>query len=303
MLLLLFACPSPKPDDSQDSAVEADADTDADTDTDTDSDADADSDADTDSDTDTDTGPFHETDCFDEVDNDADGLLDCEDDDCVDVCIEDCDNEIDDDGDGDIDCDDDKCVGDEACDYRAFDVTLRYDLERVVAVWGPLVPYYYDEYTIGLGYGTFKIQGTSPDPDTADTADESYSFSCRGTLRVISDGIGYDSGYYSGYAGLSEDTGYCAGCDAMLNLDPALGMTNFIGDCPVSVLPTSQWAFFQGERSFWNDVSGSWQEQYRSKLSGVIWDGDPGYYYYGEFQYPQMLTAQTWTGDYLPSDL
>jgi hypothetical protein len=47
-------------------------------------------------------------DCGNGVDDDADLLADCADDDCV--CAEsDCDDGDDDDGDGDVDCEDDDC--------------------------------------------------------------------------------------------------------------------------------------------------------------------------------------------------
>ncbi|MFH1464095.1 MAG: hypothetical protein ABIO70_06900 [Pseudomonadota bacterium] len=66
--------------------------------------------------------------CDDEVDNDADGMTDCDDADCGDdpACEAqeeyggpftetDCTDELDDDSDGLIDCDDEDCVDDPAC--------------------------------------------------------------------------------------------------------------------------------------------------------------------------------------------
>ncbi len=57
-------------------------------------------------------------DCETEGDEDQDGLADCEDPDCVDVCVEDCDDGIDNDGDGREDCRDIDCVDEcpEDCD-------------------------------------------------------------------------------------------------------------------------------------------------------------------------------------------
>lgn len=56
-------------------------------------------------------------DCSNGIDDDADGLLDCEDGDCAaaGVCREVCDNAADDDVDGLVDCDDDECWGAEPC--------------------------------------------------------------------------------------------------------------------------------------------------------------------------------------------
>jgi hypothetical protein len=53
--------------------------------------------------------------CDDGFDNDQDGLLDCEDADCFDACIEVCDDGFDNDQDGLVDCDDDDCIADESC--------------------------------------------------------------------------------------------------------------------------------------------------------------------------------------------
>lgn len=56
--------------------------------------------------------------CDDDLDNDADGLIDCADEECVDlaVCIESvCDDELDNDGDGQTDCDDADCAADPVC--------------------------------------------------------------------------------------------------------------------------------------------------------------------------------------------
>ena len=56
--------------------------------------------------------------CTNEIDDDGDGLIDCDDPDCANdpACqIEDCVNGFDDDGDGLIDCDDDDCTNNSAC--------------------------------------------------------------------------------------------------------------------------------------------------------------------------------------------
>ena len=47
--------------------------------------------------------------CFDNIDNDLNGLVDCADAACSESCVEICDNGIDDDGDNTIDCDDEEC--------------------------------------------------------------------------------------------------------------------------------------------------------------------------------------------------
>ena len=56
-------------------------------------------------------------DCTNGLDDDGDGLIDCEDPSCTDdpTCPEICDNSVDDDADGDIDCGDSECLCDPAC--------------------------------------------------------------------------------------------------------------------------------------------------------------------------------------------
>lgn len=56
-----------------------------------------------------------ESDCADGIDDDADGLVDCEDGDCFAVCIEDCSDDADNDADGLVDCADDDCMAEPQC--------------------------------------------------------------------------------------------------------------------------------------------------------------------------------------------
>jgi hypothetical protein len=66
-------------------------------------------------------GGCEETDCTDGLDDEGDGLIDCADPDCTGVgaCIEsNCTDGLDDEGDGLIDCDDDECEGEIGC-YEA----------------------------------------------------------------------------------------------------------------------------------------------------------------------------------------
>ena len=57
--------------------------------------------------------------CADGRDDDADGLVDCEDGECFAACTERCDDGVDDDGDGDVDCRDEDCWGRSTCDVPA----------------------------------------------------------------------------------------------------------------------------------------------------------------------------------------
>jgi hypothetical protein len=60
--------------------------------------------------------PFDGEVCSDGIDNDSDGLLDCEDDECMrkEVCLS-CVDGLDNDGDGQADCDDESCALGEGC--------------------------------------------------------------------------------------------------------------------------------------------------------------------------------------------
>ncbi len=151
-----------------DSASEADTDADADTDTDTDTDADADTDTDTDT-----PGPETESNCTDGSDDDGDGLVDCEDADCLEVgvCFEYCDDGVDNDLDGLADCDDDDCWGLDCHPYgvkvRLLGGTLRTHQARnrtrttlsssaggSSGVFRTTLHHYYDP---GPAYGTVQV--------------------------------------------------------------------------------------------------------------------------------------------------
>lgn len=96
-------------DTTPDLVDEPDAATDATTDAGDDTEGDAVPDV-----SDEEVAPPVETECFDEVDDDEDGDVDCEDSDCDGVC-EVCTDLLDNNEDGNIDCDDPLCSDDEAC--------------------------------------------------------------------------------------------------------------------------------------------------------------------------------------------
>ncbi len=302
-LLLGLACGEPKGTDPQDSAPpEADADTDADTDSDSDADADADSDADADTDTDTDVTPDTETDCTDGADNDLDGLLDCEDEDCIDVCFEDCDNDLDDDSDGLTDCEDDECAGEPWCSYRDFTVQVDYQIEGLYfyqsSYLARLLGTPYD--AVGGVYGYVDVTATSPDPDTSDTADASLEFTCTGAIEVFSDAWAAYSGYANAY-GLTHDTGDCEGCDWRFEFQP--DRPRWSGGCPLAAMPVTHWGVFIGERYVKSDLGGStWVDQYVSASRYSYWYVDRDYTY-GGLYYPTTTYPVLTTGSYRPSDL
>ena len=91
--------------------------------------------------------PESELDCGDGNDDDGDGLVDCEDGDCAEVCVEDCASEGDEDDDGLADCADDECWGLADCGGAQVQVTggtLTLDIEKSFASW----------YHADRGYGS-----------------------------------------------------------------------------------------------------------------------------------------------------
>ena len=98
--------------------------------------------------------------CGNGVDDDGDGLQDCEDAECIGdpSCVEDCDNGTDDDGDGVADCLDDDCWGLGACDFQARSAITDGDVMMNRQVWQS----YYGCYGGSSSYGSTQqhVYGT-----------------------------------------------------------------------------------------------------------------------------------------------
>ncbi|HJN77617.1 MAG TPA: hypothetical protein QGF58_27100 [Myxococcota bacterium] len=202
-------------------------------------------DADTDSDTDTDL----EEDCSEEGDEDGDGLADCEDPDCVDVCLEDCDNGEDDDGDGLVDCDDDECAGEAIC-LTGYRVSVEVKLDDVTIETGVSSTYGYE--AILRGTGAVYLSATP--------YGEGSAFDCSGMLVV-------DPG-----AGSTYGSGLCDGCDWKF----ALAMSPFwVGGCPVATpLPVSNVGVTSNSGTITRDFDGTWPAQYVAGAQS--WDSSGG---------------------------
>ncbi len=312
-LLLLIGCP--KPDDTAappeadtdtdtdadsdtdadaDADADSDADADADADADTDADADADTDADADADTDADTDIEVEDDCTDGADNDGDGLIDCEDDDCVDACMEDCSDKVDNDGDGLVDCDDDECVGDLACDGNyLLELTVRPD--QMGLATGRFVTTAWGYGAVAMIDGIVELQATG--------YHGAADFTCRGDIYASMDPSG---GYYGGYGGLTYYSGYLAGAgDYLFTFDPTVaeGNLSWRGSCPVTALPPTMLGMSHyGYDINRYDGSSSWYAQYS------VADPRAMYYYYNGgkgvgitmWERPAQNNVVSWTGYYAP---
>ena len=170
-----------------------------------------------------------ETDCGDGIDDDSDGLLDCEDDDCVDVCIEDCGDGSDNDRDGLTDCDDDECYGVEPCG-GPYTVSMSTFLDAFIWVGGgkSLSKYYSIYAPVFLAYGSVDVVAR---PDGWSGA----SINCSAGLdisyynlskSITSNGASYYGGPSSAY-------------DYVFYLDPNVsdGSLGWSSSCPVSIPP------------------------------------------------------------------
>lgn len=248
----------------------------------------ADSKRDSWSSTDTAAPPEPESDCGDGVDNDADGLLDCEDEDCVDLCIEDCGNGLDDDQDGYWDCDDDECVGADRCIYRDFEITLDVRLWTADVALGPGVPDYrgVDYLATASANGVVQVTGES--------LEDELSFSCTNDFFVGSRGHGLT--YTS-----ADD---CPDCDAVFEarIEPD---TIWSGNCPAGLtLPVARWGFVQGGHALLSDLGeGSWVEQYPSSSSRVDWVSYERVTYGYFYSFSPSTHIRTMLGSYRPRDI
>ena len=292
---LLTACP-PKDDTGQppeadaDTDADADSDTDADADADSDADADADTDADADADTDADTDIETETNCGDGADNDSDGLTDCEDDDCVDACMEDCEDGLDNDGDGLVDCDDDECLGDAACASGLYELSLVSKFEEIVMGSGRMFTYKFGYPAASALYGYVDLVGTPVDP-------HGTSFICTGYAQAYPTlyyGHGYGSSYYGGYTAGAGDYVF----ELVLHAPQSLRW--YGAPCPVPSIPAFLLGMTHNDPEITRyDGAGSWYVQYASAPRDVYFYSQPVYditYWY----YPTQSTPVTWTGTYTP---
>ena len=297
-LTLLTACP---PKDDTGEPPEADTDTDTDTDTDADSDADSDADADSDTDTDADadadsdadsdadTDIEVEDDCSDGRDNDDDGLTDCEDDDCVDACMEDCSDGLDNDGDGLIDCEDDECLGDTACTSSLYELSLVTRLEAAAMGSGPKAMMKFGYPAASMLYGYVDLVGTPDDP-------HGTSFSCNGYAYAYPSyyGHSYGSAYYAGY---TKDAG-----DYVFEFTLSVPRTLqwYGGPCPVGDLPVFLLGMTHRSTEITRyDGAGSWDVQYTTSPRNTYFYGDAGFdvtFWY----YLNQTAPVEWEGYYTP---
>ncbi|MFT5685403.1 MAG: hypothetical protein ACI8RZ_006354 [Myxococcota bacterium] len=168
--------------------------------------ADADTDSDTDADMDADTDADPESDCGDGKDNDTDGLIDCEDDECLDV---------------------DGCGG-------PYAITADINFAELVWATGPdLNRPDYGTYNInGIGSAYAYITATPDGWKGADITCEGYIYG------------DFDVGSMPDLFGYIKPGTY-TGVDYALSFSPdaSLGNLQWYGGCPVQSLPTGVLGF------------------------------------------------------------
>ncbi len=153
--------------------------------------------------------PTEAYDCFDGVDNDQDGAVDCDDPDCAsqtDCSTEVCDDHTDNDGDGTIDCLDDDCAADAACQaITCPDVDVGNDLPAYVA-----------GYTIEGSDNFTGACGGNGAPDYA----FSWTAPTDGQFTISTQGSEFDTVLYVLLDGCSS--GYPLACNDDVSIDEGL---------------------------------------------------------------------------------
>ncbi len=186
-------------------------------------------------------------DCSDGIDNEGDGLTDCEDSDCVDACWEDCTNATDDDADGLVDCDDDECYGQSGCE-GPYTVSLTTNISGALLLWGPQIAAWAGDYAGVQLYASVEVYG-APDGWSG------TAFSCVGEVLGFSWAPSYGL-YYAGAGG---------GVDYYFQWEPdSSGRSlSWRGPCLLDSLPSAVLGFhaYQDYISRLDD-DGAWYTQY-----------------------------------------
>ncbi len=235
-------------------------------------------------------------DCYDGEDNDGDGMLDCEDGDCVDTCMEDCQDKFDNDVDGFTDCDDDECIGAEGCP-AGYEMSAVTQILSAGLAAGPSVYAVTSSWNTGFAYGYVDVVATP-----WDSGDE--GFLCQGFFYVLPEDP-YAS--YDGFSWHTGDTGAdCAGCDVHIDLNLSAASGNLywfdVGDpCPVQTLPTAHLGFRWNQPTISRRLDAAWSDWYATAPEEILYSNS----YLGEgattLQWMYQMESKTpysWTGYY-----
>lgn len=216
--------------------------------------------------------------CDDGADNDLDGLTDCEDSDCMDLCLEDCTDGADNDADGDEDCYDDECTGEAACaEFVSYELST--DMDEVYMISGGLVQYYVGYPAVLLLYAEVDLQAIPDDPALD-------PFHCVGWA------YGYPANlyYYHGYAGTTYVSGSSGGSTSTFQVvwDEWGGTLDWDDPCPLTTIPTFHLKLSHNRSPILRQARwGGWYGQY---------DGYLYYESYADTEYPMYNYALTYWG-------
>ncbi|MDG1479338.1 MAG: hypothetical protein P8R54_07085 [Myxococcota bacterium] len=241
---------------------------------------------------DTDTAVDSETDCIDGVDNDRDGLTDCEDDECLDFCLEDCTDGMDNDRDGLTDCADDECYGEGDCGGP-------YTVSMATA-FTPFPGYNYPMYfgfgaslQTQTGQGAILSANASIELVASPDGWAGEGFSCAADLYLLSYGSAALGDVGMTYQGASDGT-----VDYAFTVSPSTsdGSLTWKGSCPMTTLPSWSWGFYTAGNTIARaDASGSWVTPwYAANVTSVFYGAQTTIALGELFQY----APAEWTGVY-----
>ena len=210
----------------------------------------------------------------------------------MDLCLEDCADGFDNDQDGLLDCEDDECIGAGACP-AGYDLRLTADILAMGVAYGPAVEASTGSPFSGFAYGYVELVGVPWDTGDA-------GFLCEGSFYAMPEG---EAPAYYGLSWHTGDTGAaCADCDLHIDLSLAssYGALSWLGPCPVRTLPTAHLGFSWQRADLRRRAAGVWDPQYITATDQVSYYGD----YFGDgtrVQWMYGLSAirpYTWSGLY-----
>ncbi|MFT5582828.1 MAG: hypothetical protein ACI9VR_000405 [Cognaticolwellia sp.] len=190
--------------------------------------------------------PLEDEICDSGADEDIDGLIDCADPDCTNVCEEICTNDVDDDADGFVDCLDSECELEAPC-LKAYTVTSIVRFDTLELRFGSGVQAEYGELGTADGVGSVVLNGVANSALDSD-------FSCEGNLvaQPVADG-----GPFPAFA-WSEQS--CPECDFGLRFEVS---PLWPGTCPVVTLPVQILGVQDGTQGVYWEQAGSWELFYQ----------------------------------------
>ncbi len=224
---------------------------------------------------------FPPEDCKNGVDDDYDGLADCEDSDCMEVCIEDCTDGADNDADTAIDCDDDECYGQDGCG-GPYSLELTTSIPTMSWAGGYMIQHHF-------GYPFATYMATYLEVEATPDGWEGTPFVCQGE--------GYSQSWLYGAIPLVKGV---KGVDRAFAWQPTVANygLEWDGPCPLTGLPTAYIGvnIDTYDTLYRMDATGAWYAQYIAKDA---WYNSDGHDFYAAYlRYAVQQNVVTWSGSY-----